>query len=97
MSSGLLAAKRRHSEGFQTQIFDVLLSNIGLPDGNGWDLIREVGKSRPAYAIAMSGFGTKADCERSAEAGFGHHLVKPVSVAELAALLDQVVAELRGQ
>jgi CheY-like chemotaxis protein len=33
---------------------DVLLSNIGLPDGNGWDLIQEVGKSRPAYAIATS-------------------------------------------
>jgi DNA-binding response OmpR family regulator len=76
---------------------DVLLSNIDLPDGNGWDLIREAGKSCPAYAILMSGFGTEADCERSAEAGFRHYLVKPVSVAELTVLLDKAVAELRGQ
>jgi CheY-like chemotaxis protein len=38
---------------------DILLSNISLPDGTGWELIREIGKSRPAYAIAMSGHGTK--------------------------------------
>jgi two-component system CheB/CheR fusion protein len=44
---------------------DVLLSNIGLPDGNGWDLIKEAGKLRPRYAIAMSGFGMEADCEFS--------------------------------
>ena len=76
---------------------DVLLSNIGLPDGNGWDLIQEVGKSRPAYAIAMSGYGMKADCERSAEAGFRHHLIKPVSVKKLTAILEEAVAELRNQ
>jgi CheY-like chemotaxis protein len=74
---------------------DVLLSNIGLPDGNGWDLIQEVGKSRPAYAIALSGYGMKADRERSAEAGFRHHLIKPVSVKKLTAILEEAVAEFR--
>jgi CheY-like chemotaxis protein len=76
---------------------DVLLSNIGLPDGNGWDLIQEVGKSRPAYAIAMSGYGMKADLERSARAGFRHHLIKPISVRKLTAILQEAVAELRNQ
>jgi two-component system CheB/CheR fusion protein len=74
---------------------DLLISNIGLPDGNGWDLIKEAGTLRPRYAIAMSGFGMEADCERSADAGFRHHLVKPVSVKKLTAILDQAVIELR--
>jgi two-component system CheB/CheR fusion protein len=76
---------------------DVLLSNIGLPDGSGRDLIQEVGKSRPAYAIAMSGYGMKADRERSARTGFRHHLIKPVSVTKLTAILQEAVAELRNQ
>jgi CheY-like chemotaxis protein len=88
------SSKAEALSGIPNANCDVLLSNIGLPDGSGWDLIREVGKSRPAYAIALSGFGMEADCERSAEAGFRHHLVKPVSVAKLTALLDQALAEL---
>ena len=76
---------------------DVLLSNIGLPDGSGRDLIQEVGKSRPAYAIAMSGYGMKADRERSARTGFRHHLIKPVSVTKLTGILQEAVAELRNQ
>jgi CheY-like chemotaxis protein len=62
---------------------DVLLTDIGLPDGNGWELIEEVGESRPAYAIAMSGYGLPADLDRSAEAGFRHHLVKPISAKKV--------------
>ena len=45
--------------------YDVLISDIGLSDGNGWDLIREMGAWRPPFAIAMSGYGTAADRERS--------------------------------
>ena len=76
---------------------DVLLSNIGLPDGNGWDLILEVGKLRPRYAIAMSGYGMETDCERSSAAGFRDHLGKPVSVKDLTTILGQAVSELRGK
>ena len=74
---------------------DILISNISLPDGTGWELIQEVGKSRPAYAIAMSGHGTTADRERSAKAGFRHHLVKPVSPERLSILLEEAFVELR--
>jgi DNA-binding response OmpR family regulator len=77
--------------------YDVLISDIGLSDGNGWDLIREMGKRRPSYAIAMSGYGTKADREKSVEAGFRHHFVKPVALEKLEAALKEVVAELTGQ
>ena len=76
---------------------DVLISDIGLPDGNGWDLIREMGHYRPQFAIAMSGYGTTADHERSAEAGFRHHLIKPVRLEKLAAVLDEAVMEVHGR
>ena len=75
---------------------DVLISDIGLSDGNGWDLIQEMGDLRPQYAIAMSGYGTAADRERSAEAGFRRHLIKPVSVEKLAAVLDEAVMIVHG-
>ena len=74
---------------------DVLISDIGLLDGNGWDLIRETGKLRPRYAIAISGYGTKADREKSARAGFRHHLVKPVTSEKLAPVLEEAIAEIR--
>jgi CheY-like chemotaxis protein len=77
--------------------YDVLLSDIGLADGNGWDLIREMGAWRPPFAIAMSGYGTAADRERSVEAGFRHHLIKPVSLEKLAAVLDEAVMEVHGR
>ena len=73
----------------------MLISDISLPDGNGWDLIREVGKSRPTYSIAMSGYGMKADRERSVDAGFRHHLVKPVMPEKLTTLLEQAIVELQ--
>ena len=77
--------------------YDVLISDIGLPDGNGWDLIREIGDFRPPIAIAMSGYGTAADHQRSTEAGFRHHLIKPVGLEKLAAVLDEAAMEMQGR
>jgi DNA-binding response OmpR family regulator len=77
--------------------YDVLISDIGLSDGNGWDLIREMGDWRPPFAIAMSGYGTVADRERSSEAGFRHHLIKPVSLEKLTAVLDEAVMEVHSR
>ena len=45
--------------------WDVLISDIGLPDGSGWDLMHRLGTGRPRYAIAMSGFGMRSDRDRS--------------------------------
>lgn len=62
------------------QAFDLLLSDLGLPDGSGYDLIRELrfrGHSFPG--IALSGYGQENDIRRSYEAGFSAHLVKPAS------------------
>jgi CheY-like chemotaxis protein len=73
----------------------VLISDINLPDGNGWDLMQEVGKLCPDYAIAISGQGMKSDRERSAESGFRHHLVKPIVAQKLDTLLQEATTELK--
>src|SRR5829696_6670983 len=56
---------------------DVLISDIGLPDGDGWELLRQVKLPHSPYAIAMSGYGMNADRLRSKEAGYRHHILKP--------------------
>src|SRR5881392_2618903 len=58
--------------------FDVVLCDIALPDGDGFDLIAEVKRKRPVKAVAITGFGTEEDIRRGKEAGFDFHLVKPV-------------------
>jgi two-component system CheB/CheR fusion protein len=75
---------------------DLLLSDLGLPDGSGIDLPREAGRrrpSRPLKAIALSGYGMEADRCRSREAGFHAHLVKPVDFATLREAIRRVLAE----
>ena len=73
---------------------DVLISDIGLPDGNGWELLTRLGDARPPYAIAMSGFGQLSDRQRSLIAGYRHHLLKPVEPNRLETLLDEAAREL---
>ena len=78
---------------------DVLLSDIGLPDGTGWELLQRLqGRfRRPVYALAMSGFGLNADQARSRAAGFRHHLLKPFSPGRLDTLLEEAARELDGR
>jgi len=76
--------------------YDVMIADIGLSDGTGWDLmrlLREEGLPRPRYAIAMSGFGMSADRARSLAEGFRHHLVKPIDSKKVLALLDEAAKE----
>ena len=72
--------------------FDLLLSDISLPDGNGWELLPALDAQgcRPAHAIAMSGLGEPADQTRSLAAGFELHLVKPFRPEELENALRRV-------
>jgi signal transduction histidine kinase/CheY-like chemotaxis protein len=69
--------------------FDLLVSDLGLPDGSGHDLIRDLQAIRPLKGIALSGYGMESDLERSRNAGFAVHLTKPV---ELPALLEAIRA-----
>jgi DNA-binding response OmpR family regulator len=70
--------------------FDVILSDIGLPDVNGWDLMKKLRPNTSAFAIAMSGFGSEGDVQRSLAAGYQHHLVKPFVPAALEDALRKV-------
>jgi CheY-like chemotaxis protein len=77
------------------QEFDLLVSDIGLPDGSGVELMLELKKRKPLPGIALSGFGMQQDVERSREAGFIEHLTKPVSFSELQAVIAKHRAGLR--
>ncbi len=74
---------------------DVLISDIGLPDGSGWELMTRLGDDRPPYAIAMSGFGMSSDRQRSLSVGYRHHLLKPFEPNQLEQLLDEAADETR--
>jgi CheY-like chemotaxis protein len=62
--------------------FDLLLSDIGLPDGSGIDLMQQL-KPKGVRGIALSGYGLDTDFARSRQAGFEHHLVKPIDFQNL--------------
>ena len=60
--------------------FDLLLSDLGLPDGSGHDLMRQLRQRGHKFpGIALSGYGQEEDIQRSREAGFAAHLTKPAS------------------
>lgn len=67
--------------------FDMVFSDIGLPDGTGIDLIREIRKNHTWPAVALTGFGMNEDIARCREAGFDGHLTKPVSIQNLESVI----------
>jgi DNA-binding response OmpR family regulator len=69
---------------------DLLIADLGLPDGDGCDLLESLGSARPSLAVAMSGYGSPADQARSRAAGFQQHLTKPFLPAELDRVLRQL-------
>jgi CheY-like chemotaxis protein len=75
---------------------DVILSDIGLPDGDGWKLLQQLRLKTKAYAIAMSGFGARADLDRSLAAGYQDHLVKPFAPNKLLDALRRAEQWLRN-
>ena len=70
--------------------FDVVLCDIALPDGNGYDVVAEAKRKRPLKAVALSGFAGRDDIERGRKAGFDFHLAKPVDFHELRSVLGQI-------
>jgi CheY-like chemotaxis protein len=63
--------------------FDLLISDIGLPDATGYELMQQIRQCCAVKGIAMSGYGMDEDIKKSEEAGFAEHLVKPINIAQL--------------
>ena len=63
--------------------FDLLISDIALPDGTGMDLMMQLRAIANIPGIAISGFGNNDDIERSLQAGFSQHLIKPINLDKL--------------
>jgi PAS domain S-box-containing protein len=85
-------------KGLETALADkphVAIVDIGLPELDGWQIARrlrnQLGEKRPVL-IALSGYGDEEDRKKSTQAGFNHHLTKPVSPDELLALLKDTVS-----
>jgi signal transduction histidine kinase/CheY-like chemotaxis protein len=80
---------------FPTREFSVIVSDIGLPDGDGCTLLQMVMAIRPIVAIAVSGYGMEDDVRRSQAAGFVDHLVKPVTIEALGRALNRAQQAMR--
>jgi CheY-like chemotaxis protein len=83
-TASLAGAKALMHEGK----FDILISDVGLPDGSGYELMGELKADPSLKGIALTGYGMDQDLERSKDAGFRAHLTKPVT----AQALDEAIA-----
>ncbi|MFO0910481.1 MAG: ATP-binding protein [Isosphaeraceae bacterium] len=81
-------------EAAKSNEFDVVVSDLGLPDGTGLDLMRSMRARSDVPGIALTGYGTDDDLRRSVEAGFVAHLTKPVDFETLEAMIRRVMEPL---
>jgi CheY-like chemotaxis protein len=88
----VVSVARSIAEGIAllNQPWDVVLSDLGLPDGSGLDLARKAVQMehRPGILIAVSGYGSHSDIDASRNAGFDHHIVKPLDFDRLLRVLN---------
>jgi PAS domain S-box-containing protein len=76
---------------------DVMVSDISLPDGTGLDLMSQLrGNGRQIPAVALSGFGSEQDVQRSLEAGFVEHITKPVDLDRLVEAVARLAQSAEG-
>lgn len=81
------------SEEQPERSFNILISDLGLPDGSGHDLMRDLASHHPMPGIALSGYGMKDDILDSMAAGFSRHITKPVDWQELKIAIQKIAAE----
>ena len=72
------------------ETFDLIISDLGLPDGSGLDVMRQLRDQFTGRGIALTGYGMESDLAASREAGFVEHLTKPVDLAALEAAIERV-------
>ena len=87
----------RVAEGVNTALaaargepFDLLISDIGLPDGTGLELMRELLARRPIKGIALTGYGLDSDIQATRRAGFDAHLTKPIKFGDVEDVIRQL-------
>jgi PAS domain S-box-containing protein len=80
----------------QSASFDLIVSDVGLPDGTGLDFIKAFREHSDVPAVALTGFGTDEDVRRCLDAGFTSHLTKPVNFGQLEQLIESA-ANLKGE
>ncbi|HEX8342535.1 MAG TPA: ATP-binding protein [Tepidisphaeraceae bacterium] len=81
----------------EAEAFDLVISDIGLPDGNGYDLMRRLRAKGFDAGIAMTGYGREEDVAASRAAGFAAHVVKPVDLQQLVRTIQSVIAQRKSQ
>jgi two-component system, OmpR family, response regulator RegX3 len=69
--------------------FDVFLCDISLPDGTGWELMKQMNSAGRIHGIAFSAFDDPADVERSLKAGFSKHVAKGAPAEELLEAIER--------
>jgi PAS domain S-box-containing protein len=84
-----LIAAQGHQPGRE---FNILISDLGLPDGSGHELMRDLASNHPIPGIALSGYGMKDDIQDSMAAGFSRHITKPVDWQELKVAIQRIAA-----
>ena len=70
--------------------FDIVVSDIGLPDGTGYELMKRIRERHQIPGVALTGYGMDDDLQRSREAGFADHIIKPVDAYQLESVLHRV-------
>jgi signal transduction histidine kinase len=86
-------AAAQEAAGAPEGAVDLVISDLGLPDGSGLDLMRELSCRYRLPGIALSGYGMEEDVQKSRQAGFARHLTKPVTLDLLKDVIDQVREE----
>jgi signal transduction histidine kinase/CheY-like chemotaxis protein len=76
----------------RTENFDLLISDIGLPDRSGYELMRELRLNTDLPGIALSGFGSEQDINQAREAGFAEHLTKPINFERLEKTIQNLLS-----
>lgn len=87
-----LAAVADLANGDRLPPLDLVISDLGLPDGNGQELMRELSRRYGLKGIALSGYGMEEDRTKSLQAGFSRHLTKPIHPSALQEVIREVAS-----
>ncbi len=87
------AASKAVDDSGRLRPINLVVSDLGLPDGSGTDLMRELAARFGLGGIALSGFGMEEDVSRALAAGFNKHLTKPIDFDILVAAIRELLAQ----